>query len=338
MPRLLQKILKEPNLGCYLAPHFSPNNVSTVNFLYMYGTISKEIGQKYDITFALLSKFEIENWLNCREPKINQRSQFIESIIKALTTLGFDLPVDALSLHGLYRKHLITLFTFQFPEHYNEILLQLLKCSNGSPDSCLLAINVWEDIISILARPVQLNIKIPLREQLRNYAEHQNMLQHQQLLETAELFAKHFTNERLQYGLYGLYPKCRNYMDVFVMLLGMVSHGLVVSTLKVHQDLSSEKISEKIWPYLRDVFTPWLVPYSMQNLKENMAAWIQQLADDRSILLPWIPPDVELAKRVASVLTESLLFLIHLQSGEYFRYIIMFFFMILMIFKGVLTY
>lgn len=56
MPRLLQQILNEPNLSEYLAPHFSPSNVGTANLLLMYNTISKEIGQKYDVTFALLSK------------------------------------------------------------------------------------------------------------------------------------------------------------------------------------------------------------------------------------------------------------------------------------------
>lgn len=257
----------------------------------------------------------MEVWLNCREPKISQRSQFIESVIKALTTLGFDLQVEAMMLHGLYRKHLLTLFEFQFPEHFSEIILQLLKFSNGTPDSSLIAICVWEDVINSLSKPINLNVKIPLREQLRNYAESQRVLEHQQLLEAAELFAKHFTHQRLQYGLYGLYPKCRNYMDVFVMFLGMISHGLVFTSLRVHQDLPNEKVCEKLWCSLRDMFTPWLVPYSMQNLKDNMAAWIQQLADDRSVLLPWIPPDLELAQRVTDVLIESVKFLIHLQSG-----------------------
>lgn len=56
MPRLLEKILKEPQLGGHLAPHFSPYNVGTANLLYMYKTICDEIGQKYDVAFALLSK------------------------------------------------------------------------------------------------------------------------------------------------------------------------------------------------------------------------------------------------------------------------------------------
>lgn len=56
MPRLLQKILHEPNLSEYMSPHFSPSNVGTANLLLMYSTISNEIGKKYDVSFALLSK------------------------------------------------------------------------------------------------------------------------------------------------------------------------------------------------------------------------------------------------------------------------------------------
>ena len=56
MPRLLERILKEPALGGYLAPHFSPSNIGTANLLYMYSTICQEIGSNYDVAFALLSK------------------------------------------------------------------------------------------------------------------------------------------------------------------------------------------------------------------------------------------------------------------------------------------
>lgn len=61
MPRLLERILEEPAIGGYLAPHFSPSNIGTVNLLYMYSKISDEIGKNYDVAFALLSKVYICN-------------------------------------------------------------------------------------------------------------------------------------------------------------------------------------------------------------------------------------------------------------------------------------
>ncbi|XP_028134145.1 ectopic P granules protein 5 homolog isoform X1 [Diabrotica virgifera virgifera] len=310
MPRLLQRILQDSNLGEYLAPHFSPCNVGTANLLLMYSTICKEVG-KYDVAFALLSKFEIENWLRQKSPKISQRSQFIQSVIQALTTLGFDPPMASLTLHCLYEKHLLTVFEFQFPEHYGEVLVLLLKSSSGNPETNLVAISVWMSILNFLAQPVVLNLKLPLRDQLRQYAQHQHILQHQELLETAELLARHFTQERLQYGIYGLYPKCRSYMDVYMLLLGTIGHGIIVSMLNTHQGLLGDKLCEKIWPYIRDMFAPWLVPYSMQNLKDNMASWIQQLADDRSVLLPWIPADTQFAQKILCSFKECISFVIH---------------------------
>ncbi|KAJ8984462.1 hypothetical protein NQ317_012528 [Molorchus minor] len=278
----------------------------------MYSTICKEIGQKYDTTFTLLSKFEIDAWLHNKQPKLSHRSQFIQSVIKALTMLGFDPPVEAQILHGLYRKHLLTVFEFQFPEHYGEVLMHLLKASNGNPESNLLSISIWMDVLSSLSQPVSVNYKLPLRDQLRQYAQHQKMLQHQELLQTSELLSRHFTQERLQYGLYGLYPKCRNYIDVFVLLLGMTGHGIIVSMINTHQGLLGDKLCEKLWPFIREMFAPWIVPYSMQNLKENMASWIQQLADDRSILLPWISADGSFAQKVLNVFFECVSFIIHM--------------------------
>lgn len=50
--------------------------------------------------------------------------------------------------------------------------------------------------------------------------------------DTAILLSKHFMKERLQYGLYGLYPKYRIYNEPLIMFLGMVGHALVVLTLQ----------------------------------------------------------------------------------------------------------
>lgn len=61
MPRLLKKILNESELGGYLAPHFSPSKVGTSNLLLMYSTICKEVGKKYDVCFALLSKVNMKS-------------------------------------------------------------------------------------------------------------------------------------------------------------------------------------------------------------------------------------------------------------------------------------
>ena len=56
-------------------------------------------------------------------------------------------------------------------------------------------------------------------------------------------------------------------------------------------------VCEKIWPVLSEMFAPWITPYWTRNLREPTAAWIQQLTDDRSVLLPWIITDGPYANR-----------------------------------------
>jgi hypothetical protein len=53
-----------------------------------------------------------------------------------------------------------------------------------------------------------------------------------QLLETAQLLSSHFTKERLAYGIYGLYPKYRTYMEPLSSLVQMISYTVIASSLK----------------------------------------------------------------------------------------------------------
>lgn len=179
------------------------------------------------------------------------------------------------------------------------------------------------DVLNSIAQPAQLKLNVPMRDQLRQYAQHQKMLQHRELLDTASLLAQHFTRERLQYGLYGLYPKCRIYIDVFALLIGMTGHALIISALNTHAGCLSDKLCEIIWPYLRDMFAPWVVPYSMQNMRENMASWIQQLSDDRSVLLPWISSDGPHAQKMIGMLMECVQFIMHTLPGKVSLFVIL---------------
>lgn len=47
--------------------------------------------------------------------------------------------------------------------------------------------------------------------------------------------------ERLQYGLYGLYPKYSIYMEPVLILHSMVGHALVASVLRVQKGLLADR-------------------------------------------------------------------------------------------------
>lgn len=53
-----------------------------------------------------------------------------------------------------------------------------------------------------------------------------------------------------------------------------------------------------------------MTPYWTRNLREPTAAWIQQLTDDRSVLLPWIITDGPCANRTVAMFVECIRFII----------------------------
>lgn len=142
--------------------------------------------------------------------------------MKAVTAIGFEPPNELEALHEIYRKHIVCIFEYQFPEHFGEVLMSMLKVSNGGTDAACVSVSVWMDILNSISKPLQLKLNVSMREQLRQYAHYQRILQNQELLDAVKLISQHFANERLQYGLYGLYPKCRKYVDVYVILMGMI--------------------------------------------------------------------------------------------------------------------
>lgn len=212
---------------------------------------------------------------------------------------------------------MLCVFEYQFPEHLGEILMHMLKVSNGGTDSECVATLVWMDILNFLSRPMELNLNTSLRDQLRLHAQQQKLLHYQELLDMIEMLSRHFHHERLQYGLYGLYPKVRNYIDVFVLLLGTTGHAFIISCLNAHEGQLGEKLCEIIWPRLVELFSPWLTPYWIPNIKDDIANWIQQLADDRTVLPPWIAADGPCAQKITHVFFECIFFITQTLPGKF---------------------
>ncbi|XP_011503160.1 PREDICTED: ectopic P granules protein 5 homolog [Ceratosolen solmsi marchali] len=309
--RLLVTIIERPNLGGLLGPHFTPVAGGAYTFLQMYQTIVElSTGNNIDLCFVLLTKFDVGSWLNYRRPRLSERSMFIELVMRALCNIGLQPSEERLVLHELYRNHLRLVLLHEFPEHYGEVLSAVLRGSENQS----LAVDVWQDLLEALSGkpksvPSLLNVG-RAREEIRRYATEQKLLSRQEIHDTAILLSKHFMNERLQYGLYGLYPKYRIYNEALTMFLGMIGHALVVLTLQFDRGSLADQLCEKIWPVLSDMFAPWIVPYWTRNLREPTAAWIQQLTDDRSVLLPWIITDGPYANRTVLIFVECIRFII----------------------------
>ncbi|XP_034176460.2 ectopic P-granules autophagy protein 5 isoform X1 [Osmia lignaria lignaria] len=308
-PQLLNTIIQKQNLGGLLGPYFTPVAGGASALLQMYQTVVElSTGMNVDLCFVLLSKFDVGSWLNYKRPRLSERSTFIDLVSRALCNIGFTPQEEKLILHELFRKHLQLILLHKFPEHYGEVLNAVLKSS----ESQNLSLDVWQDLLRVLSgKSKTFSVHLSkIRDDIRHYATEQRLLSLQEIHDTAILLSKHFTQERLQYGLYGLYPKYRVYIEPLSIFLGMVGHALVALTLQFDRGSLGDQLCEKIWPVLNEMYSPWVTPYWTRNLKEPTAAWIQQLTDDRSVLLPWIITDGLFANKIVAMFVECIRFVL----------------------------
>lgn len=320
--RLLSCMVQHPRLAGLLGPHFTPTVAATPVFLTMYkSVVDVSVQPNSDLSFVLLSKFDIGQWLAEGKPTLSECDEFIDSVGRALSAIGPTPAEEKQILHEMFCNHLRLVLKHKFPLHFNAVLTLLLKTS----ESQSLCPDVWYSIINVL-----LSLVVPqmapgsspllrigpdmnpgrIMEDLRQYAVNQKLLDFQELLDTAAVLASHFNRERLQYGLYGLYPKYRVYVDALAIFLGLIGHTLVVSTLQTGRGMASNKLVEQLWPTVSAMFFPWIAPYWTDQLTEPTAAWIQQLTDDRSVLPPWIVGDASYAQRIMGTFVEVMRFVL----------------------------
>ncbi len=161
-----------------------------------------------------------------------------------MTSEGFD-PEQCSMVYDVFRHHFKAILMFDFPQHYGEILNYLLEGSEAQ----IVPIIIWFDFFNCLSRNV-IKFKSGMdsavkRREIKRFSTEANIIHHKELIETARLLARHFTKERLSYGIYGLYPKYRNYIEAFSCFMQLISVSLVASTLKNSKGSLSQK--SKYW-------------------------------------------------------------------------------------------
>nr|XP_018914987.1 PREDICTED: ectopic P granules protein 5 homolog [Bemisia tabaci] len=309
--RLLDTVLKKPKLEQILTTHFTPLAAPSPVFLLMYRTLCDSIDfQSVDLCFSLLSKFDVQQWLVSKKPRLSERSQLLDLIRKSLSYFG-SRPANAVaSIHEVYRKHLCVLLAHEFPEHYGEILHSVL--SHTAEES--ISPEVWFSVLNTLIGSSQYVLKpdlsiSQLKDIARKYATEQRSLSYHELTETIVLLSNHFMKERVANGLYGLYPKYKIYLESFNILLMLISHALIASILQQDRGSLGDKLCEQLWPKLLNLFSPWISPYFTSQLNEPTPSWVQQLADDRSVLPPFVAEDTSKASKVMTIFVEAIKFI-----------------------------
>ena len=292
-PRLLTLLSSSPHLSPFLSPHFSPNPEDTAEVLSLYSSLSHLPDGDGALPFVLLSKLDLSSWL-ATSPPSSATSSLLSTLGSCLARSGPEPPPPRAMLHGLHRRHLLLLLQHS-PSHYPDVLRLLLALTEGSTlDPAL-----WLDLLCCLtSSPGRFCLTSQTQQERLGEVASWLVAQGSQGLvlglEAASIVTHHFQEERLHFGLYGLYPKYRNYVEPLAAYLCLLGGQLIASGPL-----------QEVWPRLEALYGPWLLPLAPQDRGEA-APWIQHLTDSASCLPPWIPGDSASAAALLSSLLSCL--------------------------------
>lgn len=146
--RLVINAKSNPNLVSAFAPHLNLAACQSSMLIDIYKEVSTMPKRNVDMTFVILSKFDINTWLRTMRPRHNERSQLIQIIWKAILGDGFSPEKERLMVHDTYRSHFRHILMLDFPQHYGEILALLLEGLEQNKVSP----QVWYDFCNALSR------------------------------------------------------------------------------------------------------------------------------------------------------------------------------------------
>ncbi|XP_013408243.1 ectopic P granules protein 5 homolog isoform X1 [Lingula anatina] len=289
---LLETILKSPSLGGLLAPHFFPNACPDT-FVRMYEQVI-DASQRHgcDVTFMLLTKFDVPQWLGNVRPVHSERSHLVETIGKALCQCGNEPAENTLMVFEVYRSHLKKLTSYEFPDQYGDVLKLLLNASSTGK----LCPKIWGDFLESIGCKY-------VRQEGFDLSYADNMMQSQALTTTAQFkesidwLSTYFMKLRTttpSLASFGLYSQWKPYVTHISVFLGYLCGSLVLKTVGSLQagqaNFNPQEGAESVWQATVQVFAPWLEPLHRDN---------------GEVLCPWIVGDTNTAFDMVAMFTES---------------------------------
>ncbi|XP_053947288.1 ectopic P granules protein 5 homolog isoform X1 [Anastrepha ludens] len=285
---ILELALKHPNLIKQLAAAFVPFRTAPQKFLQMYKFLVESYLKRCDkkILFVLLSKFDLVTWLENSQPKLSDINELLQLVLQGLECWS---QPDSSLLQDQFRRHLVRIFDYDFPQHYGEVLQMVL---DRISEQKLMPIVLLDLLNSLLARfnckTMSANTKSAEVVDISiDFARRQNLFNLKGATDTVLLFARHFQKERLHHGLHGLYPKHKDYCNPLAMWFSCIGHVVIVTAICTFQDLLADQISDVVFESIIELYSPWLVPYTEDALQKFSANWIRQLTVKDKALSPW---------------------------------------------------
>ena len=188
-----------------------------------------------------------------------------KSLILVLGDISYHDPDPSREmLHGLHRRHIFDIFQYDH-SHYIEVLRLLLSLSEKNK----LDPNLWIDLLNSLTNsPGKFSLEYQDRE------ERLAAINLQETMEATSLLTAHFNQERLQFGLYGLYPKYRSYVEGLAAYFSPLGLQLVSGQVRHFKGALDINEINAIWSTLEGLYGPWLFPLS-PSARASTANWIR---------------------------------------------------------------
>uniref|UniRef100_A0A1A9VTB9 Uncharacterized protein n=1 Tax=Glossina austeni TaxID=7395 RepID=A0A1A9VTB9_GLOAU len=310
---ILELSLKRTDLLKQLSVALVPCRTRPVFFINMYKFLIDSHLRQCDpnTLFVLFSKFDLISWFEDYRPKLFDISQLLQLILEGLES--WSQPGSSV-LQDQFRRHLVHIFNYDFPEHYGEVMQLVL---NHISEQRLLP-EVFLDLLNSLllnCNCEQLQLACSshkVQDVSAQFARQQNLFNLKAITDTILLFARHFEKERLHHGLHGLYPKHKSYCSVIAMWFSCFGHSVVIKAICTYQELLADQICDIVFGSIIEMYAPWLITYTEQTMPHQTSNWIRQLADTGhgKILFPWSKQHAKTSKSIVTPFVNTLIFIL----------------------------
>ncbi|XP_016985100.2 ectopic P granules protein 5 homolog [Drosophila rhopaloa] len=294
---VLRLALKRPDLLELLAGVFVPSSTDVEHFLPMYEFLIDSHLKRCDTQtlFVLFSKFDLLGWMEAYQPKLSEINRLLMLVLQGLE--AWSQPHSSL-LQDQFRRHLVHIFGYDFPQHYGEVMQLVL---DRTSDQKLMPVVLLDLLNALFVRSncpefsfEQSEVRV--HELALDFARRQKLFTLKAATDTLLLLSRHFQKERLHHGLHGLYPKHKDYCQPLVLWFTCFGHTLLAMAICSYQELLADQISDIVFGSIVETYGPWLIPYTEQTVS-GVAHWIRQLTPGQSkVLLPWSEQQVSSSK------------------------------------------
>ncbi|XP_052836525.1 ectopic P granules protein 5 homolog [Drosophila gunungcola] len=294
---VLRLALKRPDLLELLAGVFVPSRTDVEHFLPMYEFLIDSHLKRCDTQtlFVLFSKFDLLAWMEAYQPKLSEINRLLMLVLQGLEAWS---QSDSSLLQDQFRRHLVHIFGYDFPQHYGEVMQLVL---DRTSDQKLMPVVLLDLLNALFVRSncPEISVKhneVRVHEISLDFARRQKLFTLKAATDTLLLLSRHFQKERLHHGLHGLYPKHKDYCQPLVLWFTCFGHTLLASAICSYQELLADQISDIVFGSIVETYGPWLIPYTEQTVS-GVAHWIRQLTPGQSkVLLPWSEQQVGSSK------------------------------------------